>query len=360
MPDSTLRCLHHLREQFASLRPLGPLPAIVVELPAGSRVDQDAIRVAGQSLARCDAEWSCVIGCLDPAREGCVRVYAPARADTAWERFDGVSQDARRTASRLLVDAGILRAGDAELAPWIVDVARALESLDDADPCPARLAGGSARLWTPIGQFLTSEHTVRTPFPMFSEPLNGVTDVRYLVVRDATEASIAILDLLVGRLESVQAHDPDAGRRQKGENGRKPPRRRPGSGKPNGRPTKEADKLLRMVIQQITSEAREEGLNVGHELQSRVYSQTAETLCEMIYDRLRKKIAASTLRSSSKLWKKWKPLRNARGKPMPTDGAGGFDETSMHAGGAQRTADDRRTDAATARWAAETGVSLDD
>lgn len=207
MPDSTLRCLHHLREQFASLRLLGPLPAIVVELPVGSRVDQDAIRVAGRSLARCDAEWSRVIGCLDPARGGRVRVYAPARADTAWERFDGVSQDARRTASRLLVDAGILRAVDAELGPWIVDVARALESLDDADPCPARLAGGSARLWTPIGKFLTSEHTVRTPFPMFSELLNGVTDVRHLVVRDATEASIAILDLLVGRLESVQPEE---------------------------------------------------------------------------------------------------------------------------------------------------------
>lgn len=149
---------------------------------------------------------------------------------------------------------------------------------------------------------------------------------------------------------------------RKGGKAEKPPRRRrPGTGNPNGRPSKDADELLRRVIRQITDEARRDALDVERELFDRIYSRTAEELCEMILQRLRKRIAASTVRSSSELWKRWAKLRKAKGKPARSGGGGdSFQDGEINVGGAKPTADDRRCDAATAAWAEANGISLDD
>lgn len=160
---------------------------------------------------------------------------------------------------------------------------------------------------------------------------------------------------------------------QKNERGGKDPRRRRrGTGNPNGRPSKEADKSLRKVIQQISAEARREGLDVGQELHTRVYQQSADGLCELIRDRLRDEIAPSTLRSSSKLWKTWGKIRNARGQPNNISG-GKFRKTagrrsslsgtdlpvetgSLRVGGVKRTADEREQDAELLKH----GITIDD
>jgi len=138
-------------------------------------------------------------------------------------------------------------------------------------------------------------------------------------------------------------------------------RRRRGSANPGGRPSKEADRLLRRVMQGIGDEARRDGLDVNRELADRVFCRTAEELAELIFDRLHKKIGGSTIRGSSILWKKWHAFRKAKGSPAePPRGEISFDSDALHVGGARRTADDRRCDAETEAWAAANGVSLDD
>lgn len=205
-----LQSVRHIREQLAHLRMLGPIPVIVVESPAGSKVDQDSLDVARQSLA-CGVtvpdHQPCVFGSVDRARGGTVSVHLARELDAAWTRFHRVAGDAHRIASTQFVELGILHAPDVEPGSWIVDVARTLERLEPPDACAVRLRGGAAKRWTPTGRFLIDERSILNPMPQFAKLLDGATAHRYLLLEDAVEASIAVLDLLVGRLEVVRARD---------------------------------------------------------------------------------------------------------------------------------------------------------
>ena len=191
---------------------------------------------------------------------------------------------------------------------------------------------------------------LRATSPQDEPPEEGDVVVRSAVVPAASSRPAPIGS-------DAQAHAGEKGDKVK----RSPRHRRPGTGNPIGRPSKDVDELLRKVVRQITDEARSEKIDVERELHDRVYTQTAEELCELIFGRLRKSVAPSTLRSSSKLWKQWATIRNASRKPaFPSRGVPATESGAIHIGGARHTADERRCDAQTAAWAAANGISLDD
>jgi hypothetical protein len=152
--------------------------------------------------------------------------------------------------------------------------------------------------------------------------------------------------------------DAQARAREKGDKAKRSPRRRrPGTGNPPGRPSKDTDDLLRKVIRQIADESRREKIDVERELHDRVYERTADELCELILERLRKKVAPSTLRSSSKLWRTWSIFRDRRGKPTGTTAEDvPVEYGSLRVGGVKKTIEERRQDAELARY----GITLDD
>jgi hypothetical protein len=114
-------------------------------------------------------------------------------------------------------------------------------------------------------------------------------------------------------------------------------------------------------METIAQDAKRDRLDATSELRERVFEQTAEALAELILQVTGKKIAPSTLRSSSALWKSWTKYRNSRGNPSRyAVGSGAVDLRVTHVGGARRTADELRCDALTKQWELSQGISLDD
>jgi hypothetical protein len=115
-------------------------------------------------------------------------------------------------------------------------------------------------------------------------------------------------------------------------------------------------------MKDVADEIRAEGLNPAKELPSRVYSQTSESLRQMLEERLNVVIGESTIRSCD-LWDKWRPYREGQGKSPPagfeTD-RGTVESRSVSTGGVKRSAEERRADEQATAWARANGHSLDD
>ena len=109
----------------------------------------------------------------------------------------------------------------------------------------------------------------------------------------------------------------------------------------------------------IRDDIAREGLPVDRELSERLFRQSAPALVSMLLDRCGVTVGQSTVRASVS-WNNWK---DHRGRKLPGSAAGGIsgqDLDGMNVGGAKKTADERDADAATARWLASNGHSLDD
>ena len=246
--SSLLRSLRHLREQLTQLRTLGVLPLVVVESPAGSQADDDAILVALQTLCGESVSPSFVNGMVDPGLGVTVSIHMPARGALLWSRFRTVGHAAHRVASRHLVELRLLDVTQAVAGSWIVHVARTLERLEPIDPCPVRLHGETASRWTIAGRFLVNEPALQNPSALVAKLCVDVSPHRYLLLDDAVEASVAVLDLLVDRLEAAASPTPPMTtpvavvehRVEPGRKGEKP--RKPQLGPP-GRPPKPAGAL---------------------------------------------------------------------------------------------------------------------
>jgi hypothetical protein len=148
----------------------------------------------------------------------------------------------------------------------------------------------------------------------------------------------------------------------KGEKGEKshPVRRR--SARPNGRPPKDCDKELRRLVRSVGAEIRAEFLDPTKELPARVFSQTSESLGQMLKERLKVDIAPSTIRSC-RLWQTWKRYRSGNPQGLShglETSRGTVERDAVSTDGAKRSADERKVDAATDRWLRANNLSLDD
>jgi hypothetical protein len=260
-----VRSIRQLRERFERFRASKPIAAIVIEAAIGTPREAFTPAIDTAIVGRSGGRLLPVHAGLD-SRLGGVLVFLHASEETFdFSPLVKTADDAKDFVAEQLVELEILESSDLSRGSWFVDVARTLERHGMSGELPVSLAGldREVQRWSPDGFFVperTADAASGKAHPL-AQLCANVEPHRYLLVDDVVEASIAVLDLVLERLESPpppppasSATDPapestatstvsqaatnDQTARRKGEEGEKP---LPQSGRRGRRKNRDGD-----------------------------------------------------------------------------------------------------------------------